>query len=495
MNTVVSINEFSGGMTADIRDEALRVVKTAKHFDILTKRNTLTPNHSQVQGDSSSATQQMTDFLYYNSVVYGAGTDSGTGKITVHTKSDFTLATWGSQANNAGASGTPVQGVFVEYHGKGYGFYNDGRVWANDLAGGAWNDTSTTIGSSAAVGAIAGVVHSKDDVLYMATANIIGSNNNGSWNAAALTLPSKYTVTCLCEFGDYLAIACKPKYSGNSVVYLWDRNSSLTTISASIDWGFGNLQIIEQVDGELIGISFRQDVLTSGPSNRLIFRNYVSGSGAQVFRELLVSGVGASIYALVYGRKFNANRLYFLADVLIDSVLFNGVWGLGKNSYGKWVVWFDRLPNNDTAVASGAMRGFFMLGDFTFIAYSDSGYKLTQTANTSVFANGTSILETVINPNMLTRDRTKNKQVKVVAVSTTPLTSGQQVVVKYKVDGGAYVTVLTQSTVGAVTTEQSAAGVTGGVTSGREYQFRVESTGGAEITELKYSYEILESII
>lgn len=497
-NTLVVQTDFTGGMVPDIRDDALRVVKTVKHFDILSKRKTLSPFHSQAQGDSSSATQQMSDFLYYNSIVYGAGQDSGTSKITVHTKSDFTTATWGSQANNAGTSGTPVRGVFIEYKGYAYGFYNDGRVWRNSLAGNAWVDTATTIGTAASQGAIAACVHSKDDTLYMAAGNVIGKNavvtpGTDVWTAAALTLPSKYVITSLCEYGDYLAIGCKPLYAGNSIVYLWDRQTTVNNVAASIDWGFGNLQVLEQVEGELLGISFRQDIFTAGTSNRLVFRHYISGVGAKVFNEILVSGVGSSNAALVYGRKFNANRLYFLADILIDGVLHNGIWGVAKNAFDKWVVWFDKLPNNDTAVASGGMRGFFMLGDFAFIAYEDSGYKLTQTTSGSGYA-GTSILETVINPKMKEVDRVKNKQVKVVFVETAPLTAGQQVVVKYKVDGGSYVTVITQATVGTVSTEMPSS-LTGGITSGIEYQFRIESTGGAEITGLGYTYEINDSLI
>ncbi len=66
---------------------------------------------------------------------------------------------------------------------------------------------------------------------------------------------------------------------------------------------------------------------------------------------------------------------------------------------------------------------------------------------------------------------------------------------KYKVDGGAYVTVFSQTAAGTVTTEMPVSGVTGGLTAGTELKFRIESTGGVEPTELKYSYETLDNLI
>lgn len=489
----ISLNRFEGGITADARDETPGVVKMVKHFDILTRPKSLTPFHSQVTGDSVPTTHQFTDFLYYNSNVYAAGIDGSTGKITVHYKSDFTSTTWNSFANNAGTTGNPIRGVFIEYHGKAYGFYDTGLVWVDDLAGGAWNEsgtgTSTTISSSATVGSIAACVHSKDDCLYMATKNVIGRNNNGTWNAAALTLPTRYVITAMCEYGNYLAIACKPIYSGKSVVYLWDRDSSLNTVSEVIDWGFGNIQVLEQVDGELIGISLRQDPLSLGVgNNRIIFRHYVSGAGAVTFKELL--GSSATGLQLLTGQKFNANRLYFLAGITIDSVLHNGVWGLGKNQYGRWVVWFDKLPNNDTAIAGSSLVGFFVIGDFTFIAYNDSGYKLTQTTNNISVYTGSSLIETVVNPLMPLVDQTKNKQVTGLAVSCEPIPSGGQIVAKYKVDGGSWTTVFTETTTGRVTSEKNFSSVLG-----REFEFRVESTGGVVITEIKYMYENRKTLL
>ena len=483
---IVTKNNFEEGITQDIRDETVGAVKMIKHFDILTRPHSLTPFHSQISGDKDSATQCMTDFLYYNSIAYGIGDDSGTNKTTVHIKSDFTSDTWTSIGNNVSDTGGFIRGVFVEYKGGGFGFQSNGSVFRNDLAGATWVDAITTIESGATTGSIAGIVHSKDNALYLGNGNTIKKSIDGiNFTLLAFSIPTKYILSSLCEYGDYLAIGCKPKWAGNSVVFLYSVSSSAVVADYSIDWGFGDLQIIEQIEGELVGISSRNNIVT-GLGERIIFRHYISGSGAIIFRELLITA-GSSV-PLLCGRKFNANRLYFLGDFSIDSILHNGVWGIGKNQYGRWIVWFDKLPNNDTAVASNGMRGFFMLGDFIFIAYEDSGYKLTQSSNSTY--TGTSLIETVINPNMLISDRTKNKQVKTIVISYEPIPVGGQVICEYKVDGGSWIPIFTETTVGKITTEKEI------ITKiGREYEFRVKSTGGVAPSEIKYAYDIIKTLV
>ena len=288
----------------------------------------------------------------------------------------------------------------------------------------------------------------------------------------------------MCEYGNYLAIACKPKYQGKSVVFLWDRDSSLTTLSESVDFGLGDLQIIEQVEGELIGISLRTDV--AGGTSRMVFRRY-SGGSATVFLELLVSQNGTGLQ-LVSGQKFNANRLYFLGGIMIDGVLHNGVWGIGKNSAGRWIVWLDKLPNNDTAVAGGSLKGFFMLGDFTFISYEDSGYKLTQTSTLTTAYAGSSLIETVIYDS---GDASVEKDLVGVTVTYHPLPADGQVILKYKKDAeSAWTTIFTDTTDSAISHPAINIESTGAsFGQHKEIQFRLESLGGAEITGLSFKTE------
>lgn len=517
----ITIDNFSGGMTADIRDESSGVVKLAKHFDILSRPKTLTPYHSQITADAANDTQRIKNFLYYQGILWGLGGADSNPFGTIYKKTDLTSATWTATTNNV-ISHRLINNVFVEYHDFFYGLQGGaapGKVWKYDPTGVA------VINEDAATGAISttanltdrianGVVHSKDDVLYLACNNVIAKNNNGSWTNAALTLPSKYYISAMCEYGNYLAIGCSPYNPGRSVVYLWDRDSSVTTLSESIDWGVGSLQVLEQVEGELIGVSVRSDVL-SNLQNRLVLRRY-SGGTPTVFKELIASS--STGLQLLYGQKFNANRLYFLAGIEIDSVLHQGIWGVGKDAQGRWIVWFDTLPNNDTAITTNGLAGFTKIGDYACISYCSNpigqnnylggnnlfgagygtGYSLTMTSSTSTAYAGSSLIETVINPGITgaaENDRTANKQLQIVALSYDPIPTGGQAILKYKVDGGAWTTIFTETTVGRVVTEDAFDATSTAFTSGREYQFRIESTGGVQPTALKYKYEILQTLI
>ncbi len=497
MEKVVSLeNVVVGGMVPDPRDETPGASKLIKHFDILTKPRTIAPYHSQVTGDANAAVNKITDLLYsIDGTMFGMGVGGSPTRTRVYSSAGFTSTSWTNIANGTSASGDGVTGCFVEYHSFGYGFNTNSTVWACDLAGlVAWSDDAATGALSGAIGnvAVQGLVHSKDDCLYMATTSSISRNNNGSWTKNALTLPSRYTITCLSEYGNYLAIGCASNIGGNSVVYLWDRDSSLNTITEVIDWGTGQLRVLEQVEGELVGTSIRQDV-ASNLGSRIDTRRYYGGT-PDLFHSLLASSL-TGIYLKNGGQKQN-QRLYFLAGIEIDGELHNGVWGVGKNKKGQWVVWFDRLPNNDTAIAAGSLKGFFVIGDFMYIAYNDGGYVMTMTSSSATAYAGSSIIETVINPGMDVVDKVTNKDLKVVALSYAPIPQGGQITLKYKTDADSnWTTIFTETTQGVLVSEAPYDTNGDALATGREFRFRIESKGGVMPTGFKYKYEPLLTLI
>jgi hypothetical protein len=474
-------------MTSDIRDETTGAVRLVSHFDVLTRPHSLTPYPSQITADNNPTAHQLTDFLPYTDGLYAVGSATGTTVPLVFYRSDYTSTAWLSKANNSGTTAGYVPGVFVYYHSKFYGSNSNGNIWKNDPAGGAWVDGDTTLAGPCTAN---GLVHSKDDILYMATNNIIASNNNGSWTTAALTLPNNFTITCLAEYGNYLAIACAPIVGKKSVVFLWDRDSTVNTLAESIDFGTGNLQIITQIEGDLIGISRRTDAGAPG-TVKLVFRSY-SGGVADVFREITASS--AASFQLLSGQKQN-QRLYFLAGLYIDSVYHPGIWAVGKNAAGRWIIWHDRLPANNTALTGNApLQGFYIEGDYALTSYLASGaFVLTMTSSGSGAYAGSSVIETTINPEMPLIERTNNKTLVVLAPTYDPIPSGGQVVIKWRVDGSAWATARTETAMGTVVSEISQTEAS--FTNGREYQFRIESTGGVVVTGIKYKYEVLDSLI
>jgi hypothetical protein len=193
--------------------------------------------------------------------------------------------------------------------------------------------------------------------------------------------------------------------------------------------------------------------------------------------------------------------VYFMMQIVLNGATREGVWSVGHNPNQAYSVVHERTPNNDTALSSGVLANFIIVGDFMFQAYQSSATWALSKTNDQASYTATSIYESTINPEQPERVRgsagmrSAQKQLVAVGLSTVPLTSGQQVVCKYKVDGGAYTTIFTQTTVGTVTTEGVFDSTGKKFKNGREYEFRFESTGGAEITEFKYKIEELNTLL
>ena len=493
----VALNRFDGGMVNDPRIPSVTAARLIQHFDCLTDAHRLIPTRGTESGDSSASTDQITNFAYTNGILYGLGVQSGSSFLQIYSKTDFTNSTWTTPASSS-ANVTFSPNVFVVYHGHIYGlrFTNPNSIVYNyNGATSAFTTTSDHTLAANYINTAQGVVHSKDDTLYIPYDNFILSNNNGAYNDPALTLPSYLTITSICEYGNLLAIACRS--INNEVpysrVYLWDRNSSLTTLSESIDWGQENVSAIEEINGSLVGVSMSNSANSFG--NRLVFRTY-AGSGDSVEVASFISSVITNL--LHIAKQKIRNRLYFLADFTLRGNQYQGVWSCGIDPFSNaFSVNFEHVVNNNNVI-TGKLNGFFKSEDFMFISYQDaSAYAMSKTISSSSTTawTTTSAWESLINEGIPPLHRTQDKQLITVSLSTEPLANGQQVLLFYKVDGGGWTQILTANGTGTVTNETGTD--SGGLqfSDGREYEFRIESTGGAVVTELKYKMSILSTLI
>lgn len=498
----VYYNRFDRGIVNDPRSQLEGTFRVVTNFDTLTNPRLLTPYRSSEDGDSSASTLKRQAFCIAlgpssSYKLFGLGVTTGTGiaevsykNISTGSSNDLSDATWATTANNASSAGGTSFNLFVFYKKTGfiYGAKGGNYIWRYDPTGSvAWADTHQALSYT---NIAQGLVHSKDDILYIPYDNIIATNNNGSWTTAALTLPSNLYITSICEYGNYLAIACAPLSGfGNSRVYLWDRDSTLTTVSESIDWGEGNIKILEEIDGFLVGVSLSGN--NSTRNNAKIIFKYYTPQGAVKFNEILG---GSSAQLPIYKQKID-NRIYFMASITVNGSTREGVWSVGRSAPGEpMALIHERTPNNDTSLSSGTLTGFFVIGDYVFISYVTSGnYALSKTDDQANYG-ATSIVETTINPKMSETDRPKKKQLISAGLLYESLPASGQAVLKYKVDGGSYITVLTETTDGAVTTERQDASGTP-FSFGRDYEFRIESTGGAKIAGFYYVYKVIPTLI
>ena len=506
----LTVNQFNGGMVNDSRDPRENVTRVATNFDILTNQYRMTPYRRSESGDSGASTSKKENFVIALGTgteyrLYGLGVVSGTGRAEILMKTlgtggsgDLSDATWLTPANNAAASGTVNFDLFVYYryttvaNSRIFGASTN-RIWSYDpTSTAAFDDAGRAINYT---NIAQGLVHSKDDILYIPYDNKIAKNNQGVWTDAAITIPSHLYITSICETGNFLAIAAAP-LSGNgaSRVYLWDRDSSLTTLSENIYWGEGIIKVLEDIDGFLIGISFSGGNSTRF-NDRIVFRYWQSGPSGIEFESLI--GTTSSIMPIAK-QKVN-NRIYFMLSANLNGSVREGVWSIGRSSANSaFGIIHERTPNNSTALSSGLLNNFFLVGDFMFISYVDSSvYYLSKTDDQASYS-ATSIYESTINPKMTELDKMSKKQLVSVTAHYVKLPSAGQVVMKYKVDGGSYTTIFTEigtDTVNPVFTETTIDASGTQFTSGREYEFRLESTGGAEITGFSYKYSTLSTLI
>jgi len=482
-----------GGMTSNKRLPDLRYAALVKGFDIYSKPYQAIPHRAKGSGNSIDI-RQIVKFCYASSTLFGLGIgSSGSGTFaTFWYKTALTDDLWtniGSDATNDPTATT----LFVEYKDYLYGAANGTRIWkVGPVTTPGATSFTTTERALTYTSITQGVVHPKDDRLYVgyttSSGSFIAMNHAGSWTNIALTLPTNLIPTSVCAYGNFLSIACRPKYSGGkSRVFLWDRDSSLTTLTETIEWGEGDLILIEEVDGYLIGISKSN---TNSFFAKLTFRSYISNA-PQIFRELISSTSTAPELLDIQKAE---NKLYFMASITLDGTLYQGVWALTRNGNG-FVLAFDHPPQT-SALNSGVLKGFILIGDYCFEAFVSGGsYKVTKTDNTATYS--TSTIETLVQGGHPFPDPSHTKKLLGVTLYFEPLPSGASVVLSYKKDEDtSWTQIFSHSTLNSLS--HSAVNIEStGVTlpEYREIQFQIQSVGGAVFTGGKAHAEQLDKDI
>lgn len=498
--TQTIVNSFTRGMTNDPRHEDKRFSRLIKHYDCLSARNKLIPHRSHEADGSTGDTEKLVKFVSLNDKHYALGVVSGNLRPNIFERASLPAGAWSQSGGTFGVdAGDRSENLFIPYQGLIFGARGGTAIWQwSYTAGGAYTQTQqaltyTDIGQ--------GLVHSKDERLYIPYYTTDGSgnfipkiakfNSSFAFTAAALTLPANNIIVDLCEYGNYLAIATRPRYEGGrSTVYLWNRDDSLETLSEEVDWGTDNLHIIEQMDGFLIGIS-SSDVSALNFAPKLVFRQMV-GVGAKKFLELTV---GPTTSQVQYGGKQKANdRLYFMMSVEIDGVQLDGVWTLGAAESGAFALSLDRLLNNDTAITSCVPKGFHLLGDYMTVAYTESStYTIKRTNNDTAFSASSIYESEIFNDG----DSSLTKKLLSVSVSTEYLPADGQIVLKYKKDEEtSFTTIFTHGTDNSISHTAINIESTGAtLPEFKEITFRIESTGKAVVTGLKMKTEIIDKDI
>lgn len=494
----VSINQFNGGLDEDVRSHNTTTFKDVKGFDTLTYKHRLTPfgeTESEALSSGDITDKRITDVVRDSSgfLAYLGRNSTGSPNVTDLLSKDSgtdVSDTITAVASDSGAAYAPNS--FQFYRGSYYYLQANGSGNLRRVVSGTWS--TSTLGSVGYTSYWTDMpvprpfIHPADDILYVGLGNKLAKVDNTTFSTMSLfALPENYFMTSLTDYGNDLAISAMHLYEGGkSYVYIYDQNTASSTFRNVIDWGEGSLLIVENLGGTLIGISTSESNLASTASYDLvktkkIYIKAYSGGQVVTLKELVVD----SVFELRNFKAKQGDKLFFGGN--------NGdaLYVVKKNSDGTITVSKDRYINNGSAYTT--LKGFGVFGDYLIAMFDTAGQSgnVYRTKVTSSYTN-TSVYETNINPKMPLEDRVKQKKLNLVSVSTSPLPSGASVTVKYSVDGSAYETLFTESTDGRISTHTTKDSSNLPLLDGYEYQFKVESTGGAEITELRYQYEVID---
>lgn len=492
----IKVTDFNGGIADDIRQTIGNVFQITKHFDIFSNPKRLTPYRSLEAdtNDGSTATGMkqyfVRDFTYHSASakLYGLG-QTGAGLTKIVYKADATTGNWTLPSSSEG-DGAIQNGCLVEYKDYLWGFQGTTQVFRWGLLSGSPSITNSQ-GTVGTITSVAQGVIAKDDNLYLPYNNKLARvTSGGTVNDAVLTLPTNFKITSICNYGNYLAIACAPvsTFNGTSKVFLWNLTSA--DVQEAIDWGEGELRVLETIEGYLVGVTDRYlNNATGAGRGSLIIQTY-SGGTPQVVKEVFTQALVGKTMPI--SKAVKNNRLFFAAKIKTNTAgteYNEGLWSFGrKNTNYPFALTLDIIDEN---INTSGIQAFGSAANYFFIAHSGDGsidktddaatYSFTSSYDSQIFDFG---------------DTDFDKRLEAFRVSFRKLAAGEAVTAKYRWDDAtSFTTIGTDSTDDDKShTFLSVEATDTPFSSGRELQIQLQSTGGAEITGYALKATILDNV-
>lgn len=519
MSKTITINRFNRGKAEDRFSQEIGKFAIAKHFDILTYPKKLQPLRGMSMHTAGTLVGNI--IAASDGLMYGTGSTGSQGRL-------YALTGYGGSDDFVVYTTTQLSGGVVNYEFL-VDWPDSGAsrtiMWASAnllCASQTYNNSSSaqTIGLTfTTIGQ--GFVHPKDKILYFpyrtsstAFIGLIAPNGTifGGLNATAFSLQFQYQAYCLSYYGNYLAVpltgATATSSVNGSIVALWDRDTTNTLFSETIPWGAGALKVLNNLLGTLIGVSeYGSPSLQAGTAqdyNAIQIKIWNGGAEPTVIAEIRATALsgGSGSPSVLINQRVNYiqnNRLYFSAIVNPNDGIQPsriGIWSVGKNDAGEWTVNLEKVATNantETSIIAAAM-----VGDYTEVVYNAAGTlaKSTNGSPSSSTYGATSVYESLVNPQMPEYDSVSEKTLESIGVNFEPLPSGASVVFKYRVNSKGndadWITVKTFSTAGD-TSGVSVYAMGETLKTGDNFEFRIESTGGAVVTAFSYKYKLTTS--
>ena len=217
---------FGKGMTNRLRSKNFDFAQLISNFDIYSDPTKMTPYRDMTAelfgGGFAANTAKFSQFLAATTeggdatIQYALGVVSGTTRAKLFSKTIAAGGSWNEASSGQDSNIGVNENLFVMYHDVIYGARNGDNIWAYAPLSPAFTEVAKAITYTQI---FQGLVHSKDDNLYIpyynSTGSFIARKESGGvtakWNLTALKLPLDMIPISISEYGNYLAIACKKK--------------------------------------------------------------------------------------------------------------------------------------------------------------------------------------------------------------------------------------------------------------------------------------------
>jgi hypothetical protein len=489
----IIISDFSGGISDSSRLPSANSCIVSKHFDIFTDPKRLIPYRSLEAdtNDGSTATGMkqylVKDYVYASAStkLYGLG-QTGAGLTKIVYKADATTGNWTLPASSEG-NGAVQNGCFVEYKDYLWGFQGTNQLFKWGTLSGTPSITNSVTTVGATITSVAQGIIAADANLYMFYNNVIVRIAPGlTVTDSAKTVPDNYKITSVDNYGNYLAIGCSPKnsYNGVSKTFIWNLSSDL--FQETLDWGEGDLRVLANIEGMLIGVTdLYLNNATGAGKGSMVIKAYTGGT-PQVLKEVFTQKLTGQVIPIQ--KVIKNNRLFWAAKIYDNASgteYSEGLWSFGrKNAQYPMALSLDIVCES---ITTGGIQAIGSAANYFFIAGNGDG-SIFKTDDTSAFSY-TSIYESQI---YTVGNTGATNQLLSFTIRTAPITAGS-VTIKYKVDEDlTWTTIGTLSTVGELARDFYDIEATGvAFATFEEIRFRIEATGGVAPTGYSFIYQEL----
>lgn len=497
----IIIDRFDGGISQDRRVKDPTKFALAKHFDTRSQPHKLIPYYMTEAAETKSLL--ITDFIYAPSVsstfrLFGFG-DNGAGKIAVYKYNVLSPGTsWVTPSVNASTLNKANGSIPVFFYYKDFIY-----MWSENKLVRFDNITESTAFNNAYqsisfVDVAQPVHHQADDIAYFFSDNKVHKqiNNTTGWTSAILTLPDNLKIVSACQYGNYLAIACITKGASTSVadvqsvVFLWDRDSSVTTLADRIDFGRGAILFLTTLEGKLTAVMdyyTSVDLLNVGLNKGKIIVKQVLGGLAKTVSSLELSSSASIAKQVPFVRD---DVLYFSISTLpLNSDTHRGIMSVDGSGRMALDIVVEEAPE--------VYNGIYAVGNQWWIAHGTDGSVDRIDDGRAYSSSSPSVYESLINGGDARLDPRRTKKLIGVTVNHEFLPANGRIDLYYRKDedilAGSWTLIFTNTTDnsvshGAINIESTGATLP----EFKEIQFKIESLGGAVPTYLSFASEFID---